>query len=270
ESIVSGQQVNQVSDLGFCGPADKSSKSIYGNLPYIAPEVIIGKDYTFKSDIYSIAILMWEISSGQLPFINYKYDDYDLAMDIINGMRPEIVSEIPLEYKKLMKQCWDADPSRRLDIFTLKSKIGEIHLLYQNKPDELTLQSNSKCLEMNKTNMNYTSSRLSTTKVYQFENFPEPRNATKEKQKAFYSKSYNFTIPYNVDDFDSQISKDNSKSELSKEFIKLKINDIQTDYNEEKIMPQRIVIDVDGDEMYNNPNLHSEEQDELEIPDGKN
>ncbi|PKC55804.1 kinase-like protein, partial [Rhizophagus irregularis] len=27
-----------ISDLGFCGPADKSLKSIYGNLPYIAPE----------------------------------------------------------------------------------------------------------------------------------------------------------------------------------------------------------------------------------------
>ena len=26
---------------------------------------------------------------------------------------------------------------------------------------------------------------------------------------------------------------------------------------------------VDDDEMYNNPNLHSEEQDDLEIPDGK-
>ena len=46
-----------ISDLGFCGPADKPSRSIYGNLPYIAPEVISGKGYTFKSDIYSIAIL---------------------------------------------------------------------------------------------------------------------------------------------------------------------------------------------------------------------
>ncbi|POG73005.1 kinase-like domain-containing protein, partial [Rhizophagus irregularis DAOM 181602=DAOM 197198] len=60
-----------ISDLGFCGPADKSSKCIYGNLPYIAPEVIIGKEYTFKSDIYSIAMLMWEISSGQPPFVNH-------------------------------------------------------------------------------------------------------------------------------------------------------------------------------------------------------
>ena len=26
---------------------------------------------------------------------------------------------------------------------------------------------------------------------------------------------------------------------------------------------------IDDEEIYNNPNLHSEEQDELEIPDGK-
>ena len=26
---------------------------------------------------------------------------------------------------------------------------------------------------------------------------------------------------------------------------------------------------IDDDEVYNNPNLHSEEQDDLEIPDGK-
>ncbi|CAB4441070.1 unnamed protein product [Rhizophagus irregularis] len=46
-----------ISDLGFYGPADKSSTSRYGNLPYIAPEVIVGREYTFASDIYSIAIL---------------------------------------------------------------------------------------------------------------------------------------------------------------------------------------------------------------------
>src|SRR5438046_330978 len=40
-----------ISDLGFCGPADKPLESIYGNLPYIAPEVIVGKGYTKASDI---------------------------------------------------------------------------------------------------------------------------------------------------------------------------------------------------------------------------
>ena len=64
-------QLNQrfnISDLGFCGPADKPLNSIYGNLPYIAPEVIAEKESTSASDIYSFGILMWEISSGQLSF----------------------------------------------------------------------------------------------------------------------------------------------------------------------------------------------------------
>ena len=91
-------QLNQdwyISDLGFCGPADKPLKSIYGNLPYIAPEVIAGKQTTFASDIYSIAILMWEISSGQPPFANYEHDYY-LATNIIDGIRPRIVPGTPL------------------------------------------------------------------------------------------------------------------------------------------------------------------------------
>jgi serine/threonine protein kinase len=168
-----------ISDLGFCGPADKPLKSTYGNLPYIAPEVIAGKETTFKSDIYSVAMLMWEISFGHPPFFNYEHDYY-LAMNIINGIRPKIVPGTPLEYKNLMIQCWDADTLKRPDIDTLQDKIRELNLYYQkNKPDELLSQlekdNNLKidCL------VNYTSSgKLFTSKVHQFENLSEPRNAT--------------------------------------------------------------------------------------------
>src|SRR2546423_10933872 len=133
-------QYNQnfyVSDLGFCGPVDKPLNSIYGNLPYIAPEVIVGKETTFASDIYSIGMLMWEISSGQPPFSIYEHD-LDLAMNIINGMRPKIVPGTPLEYKSLMEQCWDADPLKRPDINTLNRKFSEINSHYQNTSSELT------------------------------------------------------------------------------------------------------------------------------------
>ncbi|EXX51332.1 Cdc15p [Rhizophagus irregularis DAOM 197198w] len=165
-----------ISDLGFCGPADKPSKSIYGNLPYIAPEVIVGREYTFASDIYSIAMLMWEISSGQPPFINYEHEN-DIVMNIINGIRPKIVPGTPLEYKNLMVQCWDADPLKRPDVNVLNKKMQKINLYYQNMPDEL-FQSEINNLEMNKVEENYASSRLFTSKIHNFENLPEPRNAT--------------------------------------------------------------------------------------------
>ena len=131
-----------ISDLGFCGPADKPINSIYGNLPYIAPEVIAGKQTTFASDIYSLGIIMWEISSGQPPFINYE-NDYELAMKIINGMKPKIIQGTPLEYEELMKQCWNADSTKRPNIETLRDEIRKMtRLSYQNAPNELNSHNN--------------------------------------------------------------------------------------------------------------------------------
>jgi serine/threonine protein kinase len=102
-----------ITDFGFCGPVDKPLGSIYGNLRYhVAPEVIVGIGYTKASDIYSVAMLMWEISSGQPPFANYE-DNYDFAMDIANGMRPKVISGTPLKYKELMERCWNAVPTKR-------------------------------------------------------------------------------------------------------------------------------------------------------------
>jgi serine/threonine protein kinase len=49
---------------------------------FIAPEVIVGKEYSYASDIYSFDMLMWEISSGQLPLY------FDGISDLIFGLIP--------------------------------------------------------------------------------------------------------------------------------------------------------------------------------------
>ncbi|CAB4403661.1 unnamed protein product [Rhizophagus irregularis] len=190
-----------ISDLGFCGPVDKPLNSIYGNLPYMASEVIIEKKTSFKSDIYSIGILMWEISSGQPPFVNCEHN-YDLAMNIVNGMRPKIVPRTPLEYKKLMKQCWDADLTKRPNAYTLMSEIKQLLLDFQSNQDEsqrqISSDQNHQILNnyyIDSMDKNYTSI------ICRFENFPEPKNATEEEQEAFHSRPYSFNIPNNVDNF---------------------------------------------------------------------
>jgi hypothetical protein len=69
---------------------------------------------------------MWEISSGQPAFINHDHN-CELAMKIVNGMRPKILSDTPLEYSNLMEQCC---PSERPDIDRLYNKIFEMRNLY--------------------------------------------------------------------------------------------------------------------------------------------
>ncbi|PKC56881.1 hypothetical protein RhiirA1_473359, partial [Rhizophagus irregularis] len=101
-------------------------------------------------------------------------------------------------------------------------------------------------------------SRLFTSKIHNFGNLPEPKNATEEEQEGFHSKLYDFNIPNNINDF----NKSNSNKKLSNLFKKLQIKS----NNDGKEITQQHDVD-DDDEVYNNPNLHSKEQDELEIPD---
>src|SRR5581483_8826233 len=50
-----------ITDLGLCKPADeKTDKNVYGVLPYVAPEVLRGKEYTQASDIYGFGIIIYE------------------------------------------------------------------------------------------------------------------------------------------------------------------------------------------------------------------
>ncbi|CAB5343176.1 unnamed protein product [Rhizophagus irregularis] len=113
---------------------------------------------------------------------------------------------------------------------------------------------------MNKVRGNYTSSRLFISKIHNFENLSEPRNATEEEQEAFHSKSYDFSIP-----------DDSSSKRLSKVFRKLQINsnNDEKEITQQQTKKQNININDDDDDIHNNPNLHSNEQDEFEIPDDR-
>src|SRR5437762_9179490 len=52
-----------ISDLGMCQPANSEAQSegVYGVLPYMAPEVLCGHQYTKAADIYSFGIVMNEL-----------------------------------------------------------------------------------------------------------------------------------------------------------------------------------------------------------------
>ncbi|PKY40897.1 hypothetical protein RhiirA4_25747 [Rhizophagus irregularis] len=55
-----------------------------------------------KSDIYSIGVLLWEISSGKPPFyVEDEQYDIDLALEISQGLRETIVPNTPVEYSNL-------------------------------------------------------------------------------------------------------------------------------------------------------------------------
>ena len=71
-------------------------------IPYFDPKKFISKSYSLneKSDVYSIGVLLWELSSGIPPF--YKEEnDISLIYKILEGQREEIVPDTPVDYANL-------------------------------------------------------------------------------------------------------------------------------------------------------------------------
>jgi serine/threonine protein kinase len=104
----------KVSDFGLSRFLNEKSviKGIHGILAYMAPELLRNGRYSTASDIYSLGMIMWELSHGRPPF-SERNDDAYLAMRILDGHRPQVVEGTPRCWVQLMQRCWNADPNQR-------------------------------------------------------------------------------------------------------------------------------------------------------------
>jgi len=94
----------KLADFGLSRRAGVSNsvKNIIGMVPYIDPQHFKNRtnnNYK-KSDIYSVGVLLWEISSGQKPFESYRDDFQKLALisEISIGKRETPIPDTPIDY----------------------------------------------------------------------------------------------------------------------------------------------------------------------------
>ena len=104
----------RISDVGIHGPCHnlESSNQIYGVLPYIAPEVLRGENYSTASDIYSFGIIMNVLATRKRPWYSRAHD-ISLAKDICDGKRLKIPDDTSKFYAELLRQCCDNEPEKR-------------------------------------------------------------------------------------------------------------------------------------------------------------
>jgi len=79
----------------------KLQSDLFGVTPYIDPKRFRNKPYTLNktSDVYSIGVLLWEISSGQPPFRDEDFST--LQIKILQGLREKEISGTPSRYIKV-------------------------------------------------------------------------------------------------------------------------------------------------------------------------
>ena len=115
KSILICRGLVKLADFGLSkriGDITNSGSKMFGAIPYMDPKrfgiakkkkektSLEGKEKYKKSDVYSVGVLFWELSSGKKPFDEYEYD-FSLATSIMVGLRESKVEGTPKEYYNL-------------------------------------------------------------------------------------------------------------------------------------------------------------------------
>ena len=120
--------ISSITDFGLCRPVSEDSKTdqgkLYGMLPYVALELLKGKEYTQESDIYSFGIIMTEVLTGYPPYHNILYDN-NLVMRIHQGLHPKIKCEVLKLLLNIVNKCLDAELQNRSTALNLKYVLGK-------------------------------------------------------------------------------------------------------------------------------------------------
>ncbi|HMD13667.1 MAG TPA: protein kinase, partial [Bacteroidota bacterium] len=111
--------IAQIMDFGLAklrGNVSRLTKegSTVGTAGYMSPEQIQGLDADHRSDIFSYGVVLFELSTGQLPFKGVH--ETALAYEIVNVDAPPMSSinpEIDPSLDAVVLECLEKDPNER-------------------------------------------------------------------------------------------------------------------------------------------------------------
>uniref|UniRef100_A0A6V7QRX8 non-specific serine/threonine protein kinase n=1 Tax=Ananas comosus var. bracteatus TaxID=296719 RepID=A0A6V7QRX8_ANACO len=96
-----------------------------GSYRYMAPEVFKHRKYDKKVDVFSFAMILYEMLEGDPPFSNLE--PYEAAKYVSEGHRPTFRAKGYLpELKELTTQCWDADMNHRPSFLEILKRLEKI------------------------------------------------------------------------------------------------------------------------------------------------
>ncbi|KAL0489601.1 hypothetical protein AKO1_010578 [Acrasis kona] len=126
--------VAKLCDLGSSRNVSNEMTSNTGTFTYMSPEMLFGQRYTEKSDVYSFAIVMFEVFFERRPFASEESgsNDFLVSMNVTKGERPKMpqdienVTEKETLYLKLMNKSWSHDPNYRPSFSEISSTLEQL------------------------------------------------------------------------------------------------------------------------------------------------
>ncbi|KAJ9559626.1 hypothetical protein OSB04_004786 [Centaurea solstitialis] len=139
ENLLLGEDMCvKVADFGIsclesqCG----SAKGFTGTYRWMAPEMIKEKKHTKKIDVYSFAIVLWELLTALTPFDDMTPEQAAFAVCQKNA-RPPLAASCPKAFRELINHCWSSKPGKRPDFDEIVKVLEGYAASVEQDPDFL-------------------------------------------------------------------------------------------------------------------------------------
>ncbi|RIA99652.1 kinase-like domain-containing protein [Glomus cerebriforme] len=131
----------------------KAKITDFGYAKSVETQTMIHKGvFGMKMDIYSLGILLWELSSGYPPFKDQN--ERVLIINIVyQGLRERIIKDTPFDYFNLYTACWNGNPEERPIIEDVYDKL-KCMLNKDDDNDNSSLIDNSQFTKSTMVNFN--------------------------------------------------------------------------------------------------------------------
>jgi serine/threonine-protein kinase len=114
--MLDGAGKARITDFGLAGVAAtiQGAEIRAGTPAYMAPEQLTGKEVTFKSDIYSLGLVMYEVLTGKRAFGANTLAELMKAREEGTVTNPStLVKDLDPLLERVILRCLEKDPSKR-------------------------------------------------------------------------------------------------------------------------------------------------------------
>ncbi|RLM74423.1 serine/threonine-protein kinase STY8-like isoform X1 [Panicum miliaceum] len=124
--LMGSDHVVKIADFGVSRhpSQDGDMTAETGTYRWMAPEVINHYPYDHRADVFSFAIVLWELVTSKIPYENLT--PLQAALGVRQGMRLEIPPWVHPRLSKMIQQCWDENPNVRPSFAEITAELEDM------------------------------------------------------------------------------------------------------------------------------------------------
>ena len=113
----------KLTDFGISKELENSigkAMTIVGTFKYMSPERILGRDYSYGGDIWSLGLMIIECATGKYPFAEAN-SMIEMAQTVTEADPPGLTpkDDFTVEFHEFVDRCMHKNPDRRETVFEL-------------------------------------------------------------------------------------------------------------------------------------------------------